>query len=504
MLSLVDAVFKQCPSLPNSLVEMHFGRMPADYLSRYSAADIARHLRLITQLNPGRLVDVDVRPLGGRVMEICVAGFDRPGVLAAITTALASDGFDVQDLQLATYLEPNADEEEPDQPTFFVDVARVTNNLRAVSAVETARVLRERLGLAFMYLSEGDLAAAQTAASESHWTRNETASRARKTTAAVAVKEGLTIEGFRLEQKIATGGMSEVYLATQLSLDRKAAVKLVSGGTFDSSDLSSRFAKEAQIVAGFSSSYIVQVLASGVHPLANGTPLRWMAMEYLPNGDLASWMKRHGPPSVEHGVRWLRQALEGLHYAHRHGILHRDLKPHNLLLTADGDLKITDFGLFKSTEHADLGMTNRGGVMGTPHYTSPEQAVANEADERSDIYSLGASFFQMFSGRLAFEEKNTTAVLMKIAQQQAPSLLEVNAELPRPLAIIINRMLALRPEDRYQNVHIILEDLQSYLQRGLLQIAVSGLRLGTPFGRASAGNVTQAFMPMTDSEGYTA
>jgi serine/threonine protein kinase len=496
--SVADSVIKQCPGLSESLLEMHFRRMPESYQDRYSPAEIARHLRLILRLSSVQLVEVEVKSLGGHNLEICVVGFDRPGVLAAMTTAFASDGFDIQDLQLATYLPPDDESDKTKEPTYFVDVARVTANRRSHSVAEMTSGLRDRLGRAFKRLEEGDLAGAQTAASDSHSTGGESKKTARASSEAVVVKEGLVLDGFRLQEKIAVGGMSEVYLALQVSLNRKVAVKLVSGDAIDTTAMGARFAKETQVLAGFSSPYIVPVLASGTKVLANGAPLRWMAMEYMANGDLASWIGRHGPPPVDLGVRWFLQTLQGLEYAHQHAILHRDLKPHNLLLTVDGDVKITDFGLLKQTHQTDKSLTTHGAVLGTPQYISPEQALAEDADERSDVYSLGATYFQLFSGKLAFEEKTSTALLLKITQHKAPGLLEVAPKAPRPLAVIIDRMMALRPEDRYQKVHIIIEDLRSYLQRGLLKVSEQSLSQAQKTSMRLPADITQALGPLPD------
>jgi serine/threonine-protein kinase len=243
------------------------------------------------------------------------------------------------------------------------------------------------------------------------------------------------------------------------------------------------------VLGSFACPHIVQVLACGTAPAANGTVLRWLAMEYLPNGDLATWIKRQ-VPSVELGIRWFQQALQGLAYAHERAILHRDLKPHNLLLTADGDVKISDFGLLKQTREPELSVTVQGTVMGTPQYISPEQALGDEADERSDIYSLGATFFQVFCNRLAFEERSTTAMLLKVTQHEPPRLLDVAPQAPRPLAVIIDRMLARRLEDRYQSVSVILADLDSYVQRGLRALGSGKLPSAEP-----AADRTQPFLP---------
>jgi hypothetical protein len=490
MASLSDTILKHCPGVPPALLDMHLRRVPETYHDRYAPAEIARHLRLLARLTSEQRVAVDVRSLGGQNLEICVAGYDRPGVLAALTTALASDGFDVHDLQLATYLPPPEGDDEP-EPTFFIDVIRVSSARRGLAVADVAKSLRERLTLAFQRLAEGDLAAAQSAASDSDLTIGS--SKRARPSAIVAVREGLMLEGFRLDERLATGGMSEVYLATQLSLNRRAAVKIVTGAMRDSPELSVRFTKEAHVLAGFHSPYIVQVFAAGAGPLANGTTLQWLAMEYLPNGDLLRWVKAHGAPAVDVLVRWLQQSLEGLHYAHQRGVLHRDIKPQNLLLSADGDVKLCDFGLVKLARQEDNHLTLHGTVMGTPQYISPEQALGEEADERSDLYSLGAAFFQLCSGRVTFEDKNTTSMLVRIGRDEPPRLLDVAPQLPRPLGVIVQRLLALRPEDRYQTVQVVLEDLRSYVQRGLLHVAPRGV----PVGSADAPDAerTQALGP---------
>ena len=216
-------------------------------------------------------------------------------------------------------------------------------------------------------------------------------------------------------------------------------------------------------------------------------------MEYLAGGDLGSWIERHGAPPPEHAVRWFRQALEGLHYAHRRGVLHRDLKPHNLLLNDDGDVKVSDFGLLKQVQSSDPMLTPRSAILGTPYYMSPEQALGEAVDERSDLFSLGATFFHVFTGRLPFDKDTATAVLVQIAQADAPRLTDVAPEAPTALAVIVGRMMARRREERYQEVGVVLEDLASYERRGLLAGSAAGLVLATP--AAHAGADTQVHPP---------
>jgi hypothetical protein len=491
MVELASSLRKQCPTVPPALVEAHLRRMPENYLESYSPSEIARHLRLIARLSPEQPIEVEVRHLGGRDYEVCVVGFDRTGVLAAITTALASHGFDTQDLHLGTY------QSDPDHETDrsrFVDVARVSAKERC-NVADVASDLRERLRIAFHHLGEGDLLGAQTAAADSRSTVGGVARPPKPVTTPWVVKEGLQLGDFRLESKLATGGMSEVYLATQVSLGRKVAVKIVSSPAVANDPVLARFQKEAQVLGSFMCPQIVQVLASGTTTAANGSMIRWLAMEYLPNGDLAGWVRRHSPPSAELGAAWLYESLLGLNYAHQQGIVHRDLKPHNLLLTADGHVKISDFGLLKESGAEEMELTMQGAVLGTPHYIAPEQALGEAVDERSDIYSLGASFFYLLTGRLAFQERSSTAMLLKITQHQAPKLLDVAPQAARPLGVIVDRMIALRPECRYQSVRVILEDIKSYLQRGLLQIMIGDGALEARAAEDLSPDITQVFHP---------
>ena len=496
MALLRDSVLKHAPGVDPSFVEMHLRRMPDPYVERYAPADIARDLRLLARLTDADTVVVEVRPMGGQAHEIVAAGHDRTGALALLTTALAAEGFDLQDVQISTYL-PSEEGLIAEEPTYFVDVFRVGCRGRGLSVAARSAALQERLRSAFQRLAAGDLCAAQSAAADGGRTDDTPHGSAERP---VALREGLLLGGdFSLESRLASGGMSTVYLANQISLGRKVAVKAACCDAAADPDLLERSAQEARVLGGFTCPHIVQVLASGTAPAEDGKTLHWLAMEYLPNGDLATWIDRSGPPQPEVGVRWLRQALEGLLYAHRHSLLHRDLKPHNLLLTQDGDVKISDFGLVKHARPRALALTSLGVVMGTPNYIAPEQALGRQVDERSDIYSLGAAFFHVFAGRSAFGADCETAVLVKITQQEAPRLIDVAPHLPRPISLLVGRMMALRAEDRYQDVRVILEDLGSYERRGLLTTAAGAcLPTVAPPQPRREHTRTVAFQPLRD------
>jgi serine/threonine-protein kinase len=252
-----------------------------------------------------------------------------------------------------------------------------------------------------------------------------------------------------------------------LSLDRAVAVKLSRPQPQPDAAGLDRFNREAMLLGRFNSPHVVSVLAAGTVPAAGGV-VAWLALEYMPGGDLAAWLRMHGPPPVETGVRWLRQALEGLRYAHRHAVLHRDLKPHNLLLTDGGDVKLGDFGLFSPLRADPATWTLGRPAAGTPLYMSPEQWAGGRLDERSDVFSLGLTFFHVFTGRPAFGSESAEDLRRLVETEDAPRLGAVAPHLPVGLGVILGRMLARRPEERYQAVGVVLEDLHSYEARGLL------------------------------------
>jgi hypothetical protein len=498
MLNLLDAVRSHCTDLDPALVERHFRRLPASYFDRYSAAEIAHHLRLLAHLTGPNAVEVEMRPLAAHAYDVLVAGVDYPGTVACITAALAAYGFDLEDVQVAVYLD--ADEEAADaaEPTYFIILLRLSGSLHGRSLSEMSGELRDRLTRATVHLAEGNFLEAQQVAAEPLRHRAEAMSTPHRSAAdrPAAGHEGLLLgSDFRLQQKIATGGMGEVYLATQVSLSRTVAVKLFHHAGSDDDDLLARFSQEAVVLGRFNCPYIVPILAAGTVPAPGGGQLGWMAMEYMAGGDLGSLLERRGCPPLDVTARWFRHALDGLLYAHHHGILHRDLKPYNLLLTAEGHLKVSDFGLLKQLQRLKPGLTPRTAIVGTPHYMSPEQALGEALDERSDIFSLGTTFFHLFSGRLPFDTSRPPAVLVEITQHDAPFLTDVAPRVPRPLAVMIRRMMARQREDRYQDVGVILEDLTSYERRGLLKFTDSGaFAPAVPAGRGGLSDLTQTYL----------
>jgi hypothetical protein len=487
MQQLLDEIRSLCVGLPPQLLDRHIRRLPPAYFERYTAADVSRHLRLIDGLRPGEPVAVEVGSLAAQDFEVLVVGESQSGTVACITAALAVDGFDLEDLHLNTY-----DDEPPDDgPGYFVVQLRISGSLHGRSVAELTNSLHERLRVAFAYLGQNRFRDAQAAAAETPGAPES------GVPLTPADHVGLVLgNDFRLTRKLASGGMGEVYLATQLSLSRTVAVKLSKRAGAADSDQLLRFAREATTQSQFNCPHIVPVLAAGTAP-ARGGLAGWIAMEYLAGGDLARWLQRQGPPPAELGVRWFRQALEGLRYAHRHAVLHRDLKPHNLLLTVEGDVKVGDFGLFLASDGSEPDVAAGAPVVGTPHYMAPEQAAGEPLDERSDIFSMGTTFFHLFSGRLPFDAAGPAALMAQVAKADAPRLTEVAPNLPVALSVVIGRMMARQREERYQDVGVILEDLASYESRRLLRSAESGTFAPVAVAAEAerAGDETQAYVP---------
>jgi eukaryotic-like serine/threonine-protein kinase len=250
---------------------------------------------------------------------------------------------------------------------------------------------------------------------------------------------------YRLEGRLGFGGMSTVHLAFDMRLERRVAVKLLAEHLADDPTFVSRFQREAQAAARLVHPNIVQIFDSG---LDEQTGRHFIVMEYIEGCSCAEILRDDGWVEVDQAVAIVEQACAGLHYAHRHGVVHRDVKPGNLLRSRDGEVKLADFGIAKATEQSSI--TQVGSVLGTAAYLAPEQARGEEAGPRADLYALGVVTYQLISGRLPYEATSLTELALK-QQQEEPALLDtlvaaVGPELAEAVAIA----LALDPRDRYQ------------------------------------------------------
>ena len=249
---------------------------------------------------------------------------------------------------------------------------------------------------------------------------------------------------YRLDEVIGRGGMSTVYRGTDLSLDRVVAVKVAMDPLLERDPVyASRFKREARAAAGISNSGIVTVYDAG----ADG-PTRYIVMEYVDGRDLAAILREERPLDPPRAVRIAEQVADTLAAAHTAGIVHRDIKPGNIMVTPDGQVKVLDFGIARTTDGVNL--TQTASVLGTAPYMSPEQAMGQPADARSDIYSLGCVLYEMLTGKPPFMGDLPAAVLHQHVRVAAKPPSVVNPNVPPALDALVVQMLAKSPEDRPQ------------------------------------------------------
>jgi len=251
---------------------------------------------------------------------------------------------------------------------------------------------------------------------------------------------------YRLEGRLGFGGMSTVHLALDQRLERQVAVKLLAEHLADDPAFVSRFQREAQAAARLVHPNVVQVFDSGRD---ESTGQYFIVMEYIAGSSCAEILRDDGWVEVHEAITIIEQACEGLYYAHRHGVVHRDVKPGNLLRSIEGEVKLADFGIAKATEQSSI--TQVGSVLGTAAYLAPEQARGEEAGPSADLYALGVVTYQLISGRLPYEASSLTELALK-QQQEEPAMLDTLVAAVTPeLAEAVAIALALDPQDRYQN-----------------------------------------------------
>jgi serine/threonine-protein kinase len=272
---------------------------------------------------------------------------------------------------------------------------------------------------------------------------------------------GQTLGDFHLLRKLGEGGMGQVYLAEQVSLKRRVALKLLRQELASNEVSRKRFEQEAKAVAKLTHANIVQVYAVG-----ESQGLLYMALEYIDGRNLREYLSHKGPPELPGALSILRQSASALQRAAELGIVHRDIKPENILLTRKGEVKITDFGLSRviSESQPATHLTQTGTTMGTPLYMSPEQVEGKPLDHRTDIYSLGVTCYHMLAGQPPFEGETAFAVALQHVQAEPISLKDLRPDLPPEVCAIVGKMMAKRPEQRYQTAREILQDLKRLAQ----------------------------------------
>jgi HAMP domain-containing protein/predicted Ser/Thr protein kinase len=267
----------------------------------------------------------------------------------------------------------------------------------------------------------------------------------------------LFADRYEVRETLGKGGMGVVYRAYDRKLDEDVAVKLLRPDVVkEDPSLLERFKQEIKLARRITHRNILRT-----HDFGETSGVPYISMEYLEGVTLKDLIRQKGALPLPVGLRIAKQMCHGLDAAHQQGVVHRDIKPQNMLIMPEtGELKIMDFGISRLSEvKGAKGMTSTGTVMGTPDYMPPEQAQGHPADFRSDIYSLGVVFFEIFTGRLPFGGDTVMAVVLNHMQEPPPAPRSLNPRLPEALEAVILRCLAKEPEQRYESCEAILDDL---------------------------------------------
>jgi len=254
---------------------------------------------------------------------------------------------------------------------------------------------------------------------------------------------------FRILKELGRGGMGVVYLAEHRIMEMTVALKVINKTRLANAEALERFDREVRAAARLVHSHIVRALDAD-----RAGELRLLVMEFVEGASLFDVLQKKGTLPIPHACHYARQAALGLQHAHEQGMIHRDIKPHNLMLTPRGQVKILDFGLARlATEQKKGrgGLTQTGDFMGTPDYVAPEQAMdASRADIRADIYSLGCTLYCLLAGHPPFQGDSAVALVLAHIEKEAPPLHQVRPDVPAELSAVLLRLLAKDPAQRFQ------------------------------------------------------
>ena len=277
---------------------------------------------------------------------------------------------------------------------------------------------------------------------------------------------------YRLDAQVGTGGMSTVYRAFDATLERRVAVKLMHREIAHDSQQLERFRREARAVAQLSHPHIVSVIDAGED---DGRP--YIVFEYVEGETLKDTIRRLGRLPIDEALAYAIEIARALHCAHQRGIVHRDIKPQNVLIDEEGSAKVTDFGIARSLD--EEGLTADGRVLGTTDYVSPEQALGQDVNGQSDIYSLGVVLYEMLTGDVPFHGENQVAVAMKHVREDLPDVQIRRPDVSASVAAVLDRMTDKDLAHRYGDARTLIADLEDAL-------AIEAARTGRATGEATA------------------
>src|SRR5579884_700673 len=267
----------------------------------------------------------------------------------------------------------------------------------------------------------------------------------------------IVAERYEVEELVGAGGMSSVYRAHDRLLDRKVALKVMHQHYGADPEHVERFRREARSVAALSHPNVVTVIDRGEH---GGR--QFIVFEYVDGENLKQLIQRRGPAPVATALELAIQIAQALSFAHRHGLVHRDVKPQNVLLNGDGRAKVTDFGIARSLD-VQHGVTQTGTVLGTSEYIAPEQAQGRSVDEQTDVYSLGVVLYELLSGSVPFAGENFVAVAMRHINDPPPPLAETRPDVPPRVEAAVLRAMAKDPADRFPTMADFYAELEGCL-----------------------------------------
>ncbi|HZE98213.1 MAG TPA: FHA domain-containing serine/threonine-protein kinase, partial [Planctomycetota bacterium] len=280
---------------------------------------------------------------------------------------------------------------------------------------------------------------------------------------------GQRVGGYRIIERVGRGGMGTVYKAEQVDLQRVVALKVISEEHTKDKDFVDLFIHEARAAAKLNHPNVVQV-----YDVKRHNEYYYFSMEFVSGGSVQEVLNKQKKISPDQTVQMVLDAARGLDYAHKKGIVHRDVKPDNLMVSESGMIKIGDMGLARGLEEK-VGPEEETSVIGTPHYIAPEQVLGRPADFRSDIYSLGATAYRMLAGVTPFSAPSVRDLVNKKVREDATAIVEHSPEVPKAVADVVARMMSRDPDRRYQTMTEVIADLERY-QRGLAEAETQARR----------------------------
>ena len=285
---------------------------------------------------------------------------------------------------------------------------------------------------------------------------------------------------FTVGALLGEGGFAAVFRVRDKALSRDLAIKVLDLGLTPSPSLAERFVREARTIARLEHPHIVPIHKVGGYR----NEILYIAMRCVDGPSLRQLLERYQRLPVGDAARIARQVADALAYAHRQGVVHRDIKPDNILLDASGQVLVTDFGIAKAAHDATPAqLTTEGMVVGTPQYMSPEQATGERADGRSDIYGLGIVLYQMLAGAPPFDGESAQQILMKQATAEPVAIRQARKDVPEALAVVLHRMLAKDPAERYHTA----EDTSQAIVQALPSAAGERVKVRPAVGLGAAG-----------------